>query len=595
MRLVLLFLLLVQAAEAWSQSLALRGVTVIDGTGAPPMADAVVLVSGGRITAVGPRARVTVPSGTRVMDLPGRYLVPGFIDMHAHVAFGPVYSAVRPGEPPLRFEYDSLASELMLRRLLEWGVTTVRNPAGPTREAVALRDAVRDGRLPGPRILTAGAVLDAIEAPGLVETARTDSALRAAVRGQAAAGVDFVKLYASLSPPLIAAGVDEAHRNGIRAIAHLFATSWTDAARSGLDGIVHISAGSPRLLPPARRADYLKGITGTQFMYRWFEHLDLAAPEIDTMLTELVRRRVDLDPTLVTFEAMFRGHDPAITASPDLATAPPTLLRNWREDFQLSSGWTESDFREATAVWPTVLRFTRRLYDAGVRLTVGTDTPNPWAAPGTSFHREMELLADAGIPPLEVLRLATGAGAEALGMADSVGTIAPGRVADLVLLAADPVADIRHTRRIEWVMQRGRMVPRFPRDDDLEAFAAVRAVLDGMGQAIRRQDGRAMASHYAAGEGTSFTSHDVWLRGHPAIAAVYAQWDSTRNRGFFRFDDVRYQRLGPDAVLALARLRLTVGTSTDTVRGSWTGVFTRREGRWALSHEHESFARPAGR
>jgi ketosteroid isomerase-like protein len=129
----------------------------------------------------------------------------------------------------------------------------------------------------------------------------------------------------------------------------------------------------------------------------------------------------------------------------------------------------------------------------------------------------------------------------------------------------------------------------------VEAFAAVRAVLDGMGQAIRRQDGLAMASHYAAGAETSFTSHDVWLRGHSAIAAVYAQWDSTRNRGFFRFDDVRYQRLGPDAVLALARLRLTMGASSDTVRGSWTGVFTRREGRWALSHEHESFARPAGR
>lgn len=595
MRLVLLFLLLVQAAEAWSQSLVLRGVTVIDGTGAPPLADAVVVVAAGRISAFGPRGRVVIPEGARVMDLPGRFLVPGFIDMHAHVAFGPVYSPNRPGEPALRFEYDSLASVLMLRRLLEWGVTTVRNPAGPTREAVALRNAVRAGRLAGPRILTAGAVLDAIMAPGLVETVRSDSALRAAVRAQAAAGVDYVKLYAALPQPLIAAGVDEAHRSGVKAIAHLFATSWTDAARAGLDGIVHISAGSPRLLPPARRAEYLKGITGTQFMYRWFEHLDLDAPEIDTLITELVRRRVTLDPTLVTFEAMFRGNDPAITASPDLATAPPPLLRNWREDFQLSTGWSAQDFREAAAVWPTVLRFTRRLHDAGVRLTVGTDTPNPWAAPGTSFHREMELLADAGIPSLQVLRLATGAGAAALGIADSVGTIAPGRIADLVLLAGDPVADIRNTRRIAWVMQRGSIVPPFPRDDDVEAFAAVQAVLDGMGQAIRRQDGKAMASHYADHAGTSFTSHDVWLHGRPAIAAVYSQWDSTRNRGFFRFDDVRYQRLGPDAVLALARLRLTLGESRDTVRGSWTGVFTRRDGRWALSHEHESFARAAGR
>jgi len=577
-------------------STALRGVTVIDGTGAPPLRNATVVVTGDRIAAVGTHASVRIPAGARVLDLPGKTLVPGFIDMHAHVALGPAYGPLKAGDPPLRTESDTLADVLMLRRLLEWGVTTVRNPAGPTLEAVALRDAVRSGRLPGPRIFTAGAVIDQIQAPGgLVETAKTDSAIRAVIRRQAAAGVDYVKLYATLPPPLIRAGIDEAHQQGKKAIGHLALTSWTDAARAGIDGIVHIVAGSPQLLPPERRQAYLKGFTGTQFMFRWFEQLDLQAPEIDTAITELVRHNVVLDPTLVTFEAVFRGNDPAILASPDLATAPAALLRNWREDFQLSAGWSQKDFAEATAAWPTVLKFTKLLYDRGVNLTVGTDTPNPWAAPGTSFHRELELYVNAGIPPLEVLRLATQSGARALGIDPDVGTIQRGKIADLVLLDADPLADIRNTRRIVWVMQSGKTVERFPDNDDVEAFEGARAIMDGMAQAVRRQDGRAMASHYADTGPVTFASHSLWFWTKPDLAKAYAGWDSTKSKGtYLSWDEVRYQRLGPDAVLALARLRLARGTPTgtaaDTVKGSWTGVFTRRNGRWALSHEHESFA-----
>jgi imidazolonepropionase-like amidohydrolase/ketosteroid isomerase-like protein len=576
-------------------STALQGVTVIDGTGAPPIRNATVIVTGDRIAAVGPRASVKVPAGARVLDLAGKTLVPGFIDMHAHVAFGPVFGPLKAGDPPLRTEFDSLASVLMLRRLLEWGVTTVRNPGGHTREAVLFRDLVRNGTLPGPRTFTAGAIIDVITAPGgLVDQVKTEEDMRAMVRRQVAAGVDYVKLYAGLSPALVRAGVDEAHKQGKKAISHMAATTWTDGARAGLDGIVHIVPGSPSLLPPARRAAYMKGFTGTQFMYRWFEQVDFQAAEIDTMLTELVKHKTVLDPTLVTFEAIFRGNDPAITSSADLATAPASLLRNWREDFQLSTGWSTKDFTEATAAWPTVLKFTKLLYDRGVNLTIGTDTPNPWAAPGTSFHREMELYAQAGIPPLQVLRLATQAGAKALGIDVEVGTIQQGKIADLVLLDADPLASISNTRRIAWVMQSGKVLEKFPDNDDVEAFEAAQSIMDGMGQAVRRQDGRAMASHYADTGPVSFASHALWAWNKPDLAKLYSAWDSTRSKGtFISWDERRFERLGPDAVLGLARLRLARGTPTgtaaDTVKGSWTGIFTRRNGKWALSHEHESF------
>ena len=444
------------------QPIALRGVTVIDGTGAAPLRDAVVVIEGNRITAFGPRDRIRIPGGAAIQDLTGKYLLPGFIDMHAHAAFGPVSTTGEGAQIQLRMDYDDAASVEMLRRLLEYGVTTIRNPAGPAREAVALRDRVARGELPGPRTFTAGEVIDFSTSPGLGVGARTDSAVRAAVRDQVAVGVDYIKLYAGLAPGLVAAGVDEAHKLGKKAIVHTFLTSWTEAARSGIDGIVHIVPGNPRLLPPDRRAAYMKSITGTQFMYTWFQFVDLNAPEIDTMVTALVEQKVVLDPTLVTFEAMFRGNDTAITRSPDLVSAPPSLLRNWQE-FQLSKGWSEADFTAAQATWPTVLRFTKMLYDRGVFLVVGTDSPNPWAAPGTSFHRELELYVAAGIPPLQVLRMATESGAQALGIDGQVGTVAQGKQADLVLLDADPLRDIRNTRRIAWVMQNGRLVHQKPR------------------------------------------------------------------------------------------------------------------------------------
>jgi imidazolonepropionase-like amidohydrolase len=141
-----------------------------------------------------------------------------------------------------------------------------------------------------------------------------------------------------------------------------------------------------------------------------------------------------------------------------LRYAPASLLQNWRDDFTLTRGWTAADFDSARAVWPRLLAFEKLLYDRGVLVTVGTDANNPWVAPGPSFHRELELLVDAGIPALQVLKLATHNGAEALGLLDSVGTVALGKRADLVVLDANPITDIRNTRRIDLVVQNGRVV-----------------------------------------------------------------------------------------------------------------------------------------
>ena len=440
---------------AAQQPIAIRDVTVIDGTGGPARPHQTVLLKGDRIWRVD-SATTKVPAGVQVVDGRNLYLMPGFIDMHAHYTVGPLAFDTSRTPPTLTATYDPSAAVEMLRTLVAFGITTIRNPGGPTRESVALRDSVRLGLLEGPRIFTAGDVIDATASPGLVTTVRNEAEVRNAVRRQAAEGVDYVKLYATLGPDLIRAGVDEAHRRGVRAIAHLFATTWTDAARSGIDGIVHIAPGAPALLPVDRRPTFLSRFRGTQFMLEWFHYVDTTTAEITEMTEAMRQNQVFLDPTLVTFEAMAWGDSARIRTSPDLELAPPSLVAGWRK-FDLTLGWKPEDYVEARKAWPAVLGYTKYLWNRGVPITVGTDMGNPWTVPGASFHREMELLAAAGIPTLEVLRLATRNGARSLGIESEVGTVAPGKIADLVLLAGDPTADIRNTRAIAWVIQRGRM------------------------------------------------------------------------------------------------------------------------------------------
>ncbi len=447
------------ASRSSEKIIVLRGVTLIDGTGAAPRPNATVVVEAGRIRRVG-GPEVRTPSGATEIDASGKFLIPGLIDMHAHVTLGPVSVEVVDGVPSMRVEYDPAVAPLSLAALLEHGVTTIRDPGGDTARTIAVRDAVARGELPGPRMYVAGSVIDRTPFPGLTATFDTKEELRAEIRRQAEAGVDLIKLYVTLTPELMAVGVDEAHRQGLPAVAHTMMTSWTEAARMGLDGIVHILPGSASLLPEDERAAFGREMAGTQFMFTWFERVDLDSAEIREMLAALLENDVTVDPTLVMWETMMRGDDPTVIESPRLDKVAPSLLENWRSFFTMNIGWSPEDFVRARAAFSKALAFARLLYESGVLLTAGTDANNPWVVPGPSLHRELELLAEAGIPPLEVLSIATRNGARVLGILGKVGTVEPGKTADLLLLRADPVADISATREIEWVMQRGRILER---------------------------------------------------------------------------------------------------------------------------------------
>jgi hypothetical protein len=212
---------------------------------------------------------------------------------------------------------------------------------------------------------------------------------------------------------------------------------------------------SPDLLPQERRQAYIAGRRPGGFaFFEWYEAADLDAPEVREMIATLARRRVHLDATLVVFEAAFRGNDPAFLAR-DREYDHPAMVANWRSVFRFDLGWQPDDYRRAQAVWPRVLELTRRMYEAGVPMTIGTDQANPFVAPGISVSREMALHQEAGIPAWAVLRMATSDASRILGLSERTGALRPGLEADILFIAADPRPDLNRVADVRWVINNG--------------------------------------------------------------------------------------------------------------------------------------------
>jgi len=270
--------------------------------------------------------------------------------------------------------------------------------------------------------------------------------MRHEVRRQAAAGATMIKLYVGLGPEQVQAGVDEAHAAGLRAIGDLVQTSWTDAALAGIDYLCHLPR-HPSLLPEAARHAFQRDVAdGDHPVCRFLELVDPQGHEVSEMVATVARAGVAVDPTLVSLEAMLFAGDPDYHARAGHARPTP-----------LADPELEALRRRARPAWRKALALVEALHQGGVTLLAGTDAPRPWVAPGRSLHRELALLASAGLSAGEALSAATGTSAAALGLADEVGTILPGRRADLVLLERDPLADLANITSIRWVMRGGQL------------------------------------------------------------------------------------------------------------------------------------------
>jgi hypothetical protein len=368
--------------------------------------------------------------------------VPGFIDMHAHLDQG-------------RYAPKFLA------QLVAFGITTVRAPSNP---AFDLRDRVRSGELVGPDLYLAGILINGPNA-FYGQRGETEADYREIVAGDAANGVDFIKVYAGLPPHLTKVVIDEAHLQGLRVIGHLGETSWTQAAEWGIDAITHAwySGLADEVVPAQYREEFSNfyippGPNGfnADLFTRWLEVVSIPGAEVGALADLLASRGIDVDPTLVLGEAMTWGNDPQALERLEPDFAMPGQAEQWRAGpFPWSRSWTNAQFEMAQAAWPVMLEIVRVFHERGVLITAGTDLLNPWMTPGVAFHRELELLVSAGIPSLEVLGIASRNGAAALGIGSETGTVESGKRADLVVLAADPIESISNTRRIRSVFVAG--------------------------------------------------------------------------------------------------------------------------------------------
>jgi imidazolonepropionase-like amidohydrolase len=423
--------------------IALKGATVIDGTGARPRQRAVIVIAKDRVVYAGDASSVRFAPEVQVTDMSGRWIVPGFIDTHAHLPAA-----------------DGVAS--FLTQLLAFGTMAIRAPANPR---VELRDMIAGGTVLGPRLLVAGTLIDSKESVyGSAAKVTTEAEIRDVVRRQAAERVDFIKLYVGLPPNLVRAAIQEAHGRGLRVIGHLGQTTWAEAAELGIDSLAHswYSGLAHSIVPAKYQAEFRDFyIPNTLFnptlFRRWRELVNPNGLEVAQLADLLGKRHIEVHPNLVLGEAVTWGDDPAVLERLDPAFAPPESAANWRRGrHPYSAGWSTEAMAEAKRAFPLMVEVVRVFHERGVLLTTGTDYMNPWMTPGVAFHRELELLAAAGIPPLEVLRIATRNGAEALGILSEAGTIEAGKSADLVVLTADPMAAIANTRKIERVFFKGR-------------------------------------------------------------------------------------------------------------------------------------------
>lgn len=440
-------------------ALALDNVHIVDAEHNRTTGMRCVRIERGRLIRITDAGNSACQRNARVVDLQGRYLMPGLIDMHAHLTLGPLEIKRERGRAVMQAPADDDIAEHNANRLVAFGVTTVRNPGGDLAAAARYEARLAAGERVGPETFNAGPVINNADLPGLAVAARTPDEMERVVRAQVEAGADWIKLYTGLSPELLKAGIDAAHRHGRPAVAHLESIAWPDALAMGLDGIVHLMPLSPDLLTPGqRRAWQATARGGTYSFFEWWEQFDPDGEQADRLVAAYQQHRPVFDATLVAFHAAFVQDQDNPYKADARRHAHPSLAAHWNDWFTFAIGWQPEDFERARAVWPKVQRMAVRLYATDARMTLGTDMGNPWIAPGISLHREMQLLAEAGVPAPRILLAATRNAADALGAGKRLGRIAPGFEADLLVLNANPLDDIRHTRDLHAVVLDGQFL-----------------------------------------------------------------------------------------------------------------------------------------
>lgn len=421
--------------------IALTHVAVIDGTGAPAQADSTVLIDGGRIAAVQPAA-MPLPTGYTALDLHGHSVLPGLVGMHDHL-----YYIARPdldgdghSEPPLLVPQMTFSAP---RLYLAAGVTTLRTTGSVEPYAdLNLKKQIDAGALPGPHLDVTAPYLEGAGSPFIQMHQLSGPAnARAQVAYWAGQGATSFKAYMNITRAELAAATAEAHRHGLKITGHLCSVTYPEAAAIGIDDLEHGFWVNTQA-DPGKTPDVCPATTGGPTL----AGMTPGSPAGRALIALLVRRQVAVTSTLPVFEPSSPRYRPlSVTA---LAVLSPQA----RADYQANRDRAlaaPADRRAArAALWANELAMERAFVAAGGLLLAG---PDPTGAgnvlPGFGDVREVELLVEAGFSPVQAIRIATLNGATYLGLADQIGTVAPGKRADLLIVRGDPAARIDDLER----------------------------------------------------------------------------------------------------------------------------------------------------
>jgi imidazolonepropionase-like amidohydrolase len=425
-----------------SKIYAIKDVTIIDVENGIAVPGQTVIVVNDRIDKIGTLEKVGIPESAKIISGNGLYLMPGLVDAHVHFYDAPVFG----------------------RLMIANGVLLVRDTGMPNEYILKLRDELNRGETLGPEMISTGVILDGN--PPLIPLIslgiNTVEEGRAAVRNQAEAGVDMIKVYSRLDRDVFFAILDEAEKVGLKVVAHLPESVYIeDAAAAGLASSEHFN-GFEKVIARLLEQPVNFNFRGQAADAGYFQRLS----EVNTQELQAVYQRIKASgmvicPTIVTFKTL-TNIEPFLNGNfPHSEYISPGVMELWK------SLWTQQsnlpDF-----IWQNWAQMVVDLNAAGIPLMVGTDLMLPGILPGYSVHEEMAIWQQAGIPAADVLRSATIVPAQFMGLGDRLGSINEGKTASMVLVRADPLEEISNAQQIESVFLRGQYFSRQDLDRLLE-------------------------------------------------------------------------------------------------------------------------------
>jgi imidazolonepropionase-like amidohydrolase len=448
------------APKAAAPTLAITHATVIDATGGPSQSDTTVVIERDHISVIGPSKRISLPLNTPTIDATGKFLIPGLTDAHVHLTAA--------GEP-------SGSRQFIVPLLIANGITTVRDMGGSVDLLRQLRKEIADGQLLGPQIFFTGPYLDGDPPnfqPSIV--VKTAAEARNAVDKLVSEGVDFIKVQSGLDREPYFAIADESKKKNIRFLGHVpDRVSAFEAAAAGQASIEHLTvvllscSSQENELRAAQAVPPLVREKPTQAQAReraWLRKMlaTYSPKKADALIGAFVANNTWQVPTFpMLVHLAYLTPKTNIASDPRITFVSQDERKIWRAGIAAQlKGETPADFVIREEIIRRSLAIVDKMQKAGVHIMAGTDLPAPNVFPGSSLHEDLAYLVEAGLTPLQALQAATRNPAEFLNQLATRGTIEPNKIADLVLLDANPLADIHNTQRIFAVLLRGRLLDR---------------------------------------------------------------------------------------------------------------------------------------